>query len=79
MTGISEELVRYKLPSEFCPGIDTISKLMLQDQSILNLIAKAVVSVPNNTYVTSSTSFGYFATSAFLRCYLCCHYTTSHY
>ncbi|CEI92363.1 hypothetical protein RMCBS344292_06624 [Rhizopus microsporus] len=59
MTGISEEPLRYKLPSEFRPGTDTISKLMLQDKSILNLIAKAVVGAPDKTNVTSSTSFGY--------------------
>ncbi|KAI9498044.1 hypothetical protein BDB00DRAFT_867699 [Zychaea mexicana] len=30
---------------------------MLQDQSIPNLVSKAIVSNPNNTYVASFTSF----------------------
>ncbi|KAI8377903.1 uncharacterized protein BYT42DRAFT_496890 [Radiomyces spectabilis] len=57
MTEISEGLLRYKLPSEFRPGTDTISKLILQDQSILNLVIKSVVGAPDNAYVTSSTAF----------------------
>jgi hypothetical protein len=48
------ELLTFKLPSTFLPGQDILSKRILKNQKVIDLIVNSLLNIPAGTYGVAS-------------------------
>lgn len=52
-----QDFSNFVVPTEYFPGIDLISKIILTDERIINIIAKTLVKAPKGSYVIEPIEF----------------------
>ncbi|KAI8083946.1 uncharacterized protein B0P05DRAFT_609555 [Gilbertella persicaria] len=57
MRTIPEELIQYRLPRGYIPDTDQISRIVAQDQFIIDLITTSLLRVPLGTYKAGDNMF----------------------
>ncbi|KAI8090977.1 uncharacterized protein B0P05DRAFT_528249 [Gilbertella persicaria] len=57
MRTIPEELIQYRLPRGYIPDKDQISRIVAQDQFIIDLITTSLLRVPSGTYKAGDNMF----------------------
>lgn len=55
---VPAELLLFEIPKELLPGEDTLSKLVLSHQTVIDLVASSLVNATSGTYVISNTEYG---------------------
>ncbi|GAA5807108.1 hypothetical protein MFLAVUS_000458 [Mucor flavus] len=53
----SDELLQYKLPRDYKPGTDRISKIVVKNQFTIDLITTSLLSVSTGTYAAGDNAF----------------------
>ncbi|CEP13292.1 hypothetical protein [Parasitella parasitica] len=54
---VPEELLEYKLPRDYTPGTDRVSKIVAKNQFTIDLITTSLLNVPAGTYKTGDNTF----------------------
>ncbi|KAI9487440.1 MAG: hypothetical protein EXX96DRAFT_498097, partial [Benjaminiella poitrasii] len=57
LIGNDQEISNFDFPNEFQPGNDSINKIILTDERVINIITNSVINAPEKSYVTAPTEF----------------------